>query len=175
MCPTNEQSSAFIRDHELDELFSLDCLPSSWRPSRKHATPASGREGAVVLECLHWCRRNSILATRTQSGKVVLADDHWMRLGRAGWPDITGVLPGGKFLGIECKARHGGRQSDEQKEIQQRIESAGGVYVLARGEADLVRALSPHGGEQRRRQRETAARRCRERLGQASVPGGQGR
>ena len=59
--------------------------------------------------------------------------------GTKGVPDLIGVLPGGKFLGVECKSDKG-RQSDSQKEMQQRIEAAGGLYILARTIDDLQKA-----------------------------------
>ena len=59
----------------------------------------------------------------------------------AGWPDITGILPGGRFIGLECKAK-GGRQPPAQKAMQQEIEKRDGIYVLARGVEDVERRLT---------------------------------
>ena len=48
-----------------------------------------------------------------------------------GWPDIVGLLPNGRFFGIEVKSSTG-RQSPEQKQTQIDIEANGGLYILAR-------------------------------------------
>jgi hypothetical protein len=55
----------------------------------------------------------------------------------AGWPDITGCLPGGRFLGVECKSAKG-KQSPEQAKFQIVIEKRGGVYVVAHSLAELI-------------------------------------
>lgn len=65
-----------------------------------------------------------------------------VRFGVPGQPDIQGVAKG-RWIGIEMKTATG-RQSTAQKDFQARIESHGGVYILARtAEAarDAVAAL----------------------------------
>lgn len=52
-----------------------------------------------------------------------------------GWPDIVALLPGGRFLGIECKAATA--QSDAQREFQAWCEAAGGLYVVVHSVAEL--------------------------------------
>lgn len=47
-----------------------------------------------------------------------------------GWGDITGCLPNGRFLMVECKALKG-KQSPAQAKTQVRIESNRGLYILA--------------------------------------------
>ena len=63
-----------------------------------------------------------------------------------GWPDIVACLPSlGQFLGVECKAAKG-VQSDAQKRMQQRIEHAGGLYIVAHSLEEFKREwgkLSP--------------------------------
>jgi hypothetical protein len=61
-----------------------------------------------------------------------------------GWPDITACLPGGRFLGIECKAPKG-TQSEEQKMFQALIEGLGGIYILARSVEDVKMELESLG------------------------------
>ena len=58
----------------------------------------------------------------------------------AGWPDITGLLPDGRFFGVECKAP-GRRQSVVQKAMQHEIRRRGGIYVLARSAEDLRKGI----------------------------------
>jgi hypothetical protein len=64
-------------------------------------------------------------------------------IGEPGMPDITGMLPGGRFLGIEVKTATG-KQSDNQKAFQARCDKEGGLYILARS-LDDVTAVLPWG------------------------------
>lgn len=57
-----------------------------------------------------------------------------------GAPDLIGLLRGGRFLGVECKAERG-RQSPAQVAFQKMIEAMGGVYILARSAEDVRRQL----------------------------------
>ena len=84
----------------------------------------------ACLDLLEALRINgsAVLATRTNAGKILSADGYWIHLCREGWPDITAVIDG-RFVGIETKALKRGRQSKAQKEMQEKIEAAGGVYL----------------------------------------------
>jgi hypothetical protein len=53
-----------------------------------------------------------------------------------GSPDIVCVI-NGQYVGIECKGTKG-KQSDNQKDFQRRLEAAGGRYILARSLDDVV-------------------------------------
>jgi hypothetical protein len=55
--------------------------------------------------------------------------------GTAGAPDLVACVKG-LYVGIELKAP-GRTQSLYQKDFQQRIEKAGGIYLIARGVEDL--------------------------------------
>jgi hypothetical protein len=78
-----------------------------------------------------------------------------MFVGTPGSPDIMGILPGGRFIGVECKQPLGprggdshSRQSPEQEAWQDECEKAGGLYVLARSSEDVERAINRVGGEE---------------------------
>ena len=65
------------------------------------------------------------------------------RLGRPGWPDISGCIPGkGKFFAIEVKGIYG-RVSDAQKEVLGGLARAGGLVILARCVEDVAKRLDP--------------------------------
>ena len=51
--------------------------------------------------------------------------------GAVGLPDIDGILPDGRRLGVEVKWGKD-RQSDEQKVCQTVYDARGGVYIVAR-------------------------------------------
>jgi len=110
-------------------------------PPRKRRRRKPDGESAVLRECLLWLKQHGALAVRTNSGTVQLGSGNWMKTGTPGWPDITGLLPDGRFIGVECKARRGGRQSPQQKRIEHEIRKRNGIYVLARSADDLARAL----------------------------------
>jgi hypothetical protein len=59
----------------------------------------------------------------------------------AGWPDITGCMPGGRFIGVECKAATG-KQDRLQVLAQMKIEGNGGLYILAHSLEELVEELA---------------------------------
>lgn len=64
----------------------------------------------------------------------------FIRFGTPGLADITGILPGGRAIYVECKV---GRdtQSTKQMVFQGCVMSAGGRYVLARSIEDVEHAL----------------------------------
>jgi hypothetical protein len=61
-----------------------------------------------------------------------------------GSSDIIGVLPDGRFLAVEVKARHG-RLSPEQSMFIEKVRSLGGVAVVARSFRELDAALRREG------------------------------
>lgn len=72
--------------------------------------------------------------------------------GCPGAPDIMGILPGGRFIGVECKkplgpkGGHGGSvQTLDQQAWQNECERTGGLYVLARGVEDVEKMLNTEG------------------------------
>jgi hypothetical protein len=67
-----------------------------------------------------------------------------MHFGKVGSSDILGVLPGGKILCIECKAK-GGRLSHEQKQFLADIQALGGLAIVAKSYRDIDRVLREAG------------------------------
>lgn len=63
-----------------------------------------------------------------------------VRFGVPGQPDIQGVAAG-RWVGIEMKTEKG-RQSAAQKAFQDRIEAAGGIYILARTAEEAYDAVA---------------------------------
>ncbi|NBW07832.1 MAG: VRR-NUC domain-containing protein [Caulobacteraceae bacterium] len=54
-----------------------------------------------------------------------------VKYGVPGVPDIIGVLPDGRWLGVEVKVGRD-KQSEQQLNFQSMLEQRGGVYVVAR-------------------------------------------
>jgi hypothetical protein len=97
-------------------------------------------EARVQHDIVKWlCARGVILAV-TDAGAL-----HRMGIEAScgipkGWPDLTCLFPGGRFVGIECKAKRG-TQSNAQKIFEQAIQKNGGLYILAHDRAELIEAL----------------------------------
>ena len=110
---------------------------SSWRG----VTPT---ETDFVKDVLNYLRACGIHAWRQNTG----GRDR-LRWGTPGCGDITGILPGGRRLEIECKTDTG-EQSGAQRAFQTIIEQHGGCYVLARKLEDVepvIRAAKRGGGK----------------------------
>jgi len=93
------------------------------------------REAPVLHDCLAWLHAKGICAWRQNTGTVWLGERP-ISYGYPGSGDITGILPDGRRLEIECKSPTG-NQSEKQKKFQQKIEANHGVYLLIRSVAEL--------------------------------------
>ena len=78
--------------------------------------------------------------------------NRFIRFGRVGQADITGIMAGGRRLEIEVKGPKG-RQSDTQREFEAEISRLGGLYFIARSVQDVIDALPEvgQGGKVERR------------------------
>jgi hypothetical protein len=101
-------------------------------------------EGRVKAACLRYLEKRGIKAWNNPSGAVHIAPDRWLHFGKKGNADILGILPGGRFLAVECKAAHG-RLSPEQREFLADIKSLGGFAVVAKSWQDIDQALREAG------------------------------
>ena len=107
-----------------------------FRPRRRRGKP----ERAVQKACVAVLRRHGALVAVTDAGAAYRAGAFFGDAIPRGWPDITGLLPDGRFIGVECKAP-GGRQSPAQKRMEAEISKRNGIYVLARSVEDVTRAI----------------------------------
>jgi hypothetical protein len=94
----------------------------------RHLVPT---ETDFVQTVLDYLRRCGIHAWRQNTG-----GRGRLRWGTPGCGDITGILPGGRRLEIECKT-DAGTQSGAQRAFQAIIEQHGGRYVVARTIEDV--------------------------------------
>jgi hypothetical protein len=60
---------------------------------------------------------------------------------RNGVPDITVILSGGRYVGLECKAPKG-TQSDAQRGVERDIKRLGGSYYVVWSLDEAISALS---------------------------------
>ena len=76
-------------------------------------------------------RRHPKVATveRRQSA-VFMEGNRYVRVGRRGEADISGILKGGRAFAIEVK-RPGGKPNEKQLQFLERIRAAGGIAGCA--------------------------------------------
>lgn len=111
------------------------------------------RENAVKAGCLDVLALAQAFVWPNNTGRL-----GYVKFGYPGSPDIIGLLPGGKFIGVETKApadpkalfpdmkrRAAGKQSAEQIEFQKQVEKLHGIYVLAHSSKDLEDRLREEG------------------------------
>ena len=108
--------------------------------SRKANTP----ESLVLDGCLRYLEVRGIYHWRNNTGAVQIAPGRFMRFGKKGSSDILAVLPGGRLLCVECKAK-GGRLSPEQKQFLADVRELGGLALIVRGWWELDEALREAG------------------------------
>ena len=108
-------------------------------PRRHRGKPERAVQKAILL----WLRANGCLVAVTDAGAAYKAGAFFGDAIPAGWPDITGLLPDGRFIGVECKAP-GGKQSQEQKDCEARIRGNGGHYCLAESVEDVENYFRDH-------------------------------
>jgi hypothetical protein len=101
-------------------------------------------EGRVKAACLRYLEKRGITAWNNPTGSCRIAPDRWLHFGKKGSADILGLLPGGRFLAVECKAAHG-RLSPEQRQFLADIRNQGGMAVMVRGWKELDQALRSAG------------------------------
>ena len=106
-------------------------------PRRPRGRPERAIQNAIIQ---HLRLRGALVAV-TDAGAAYRAGAFFGDAVPAGWPDITGVLPDGRFIGVEVKSATG-RQSDAQKHMEQNIRRRNGLYVLARSVDDVENVLA---------------------------------
>jgi len=122
-------------------------LPASevFAPRPNRGKPERRIQNAVLA----YLRTRGCLVAITDAGAAYRAGAFFGDGIPAGWPDITGLLADGRFIGVECKApacpeqgRRGGRQSAAQKRMEQEIRRRNGIYILARSVVELEKAIA---------------------------------
>ena len=105
-------------------------------PRRRRGRPERAVQRAIVI----YLRARGCLVAVTDAGAAYRAGSFGAETVPAGWPDITGLLPDGRFIGVECKSPTG-RQSSVQKQMEEAIRKCNGIYVLARSIDDVQRVI----------------------------------
>lgn len=104
-------------------------------------------ETQLVHACLKLLALHRVVAFRNNTG--ARTDTHkgkrrFTRFGIPGSPDIIGVLPGGRFLGVEVKLP-GGTATAAQDAFLRVVNATGGLGCVVRSIADLEAFLKNEG------------------------------
>lgn len=90
-------------------------------------------ETEIVRAILELLQYKKVFAWRNNSGKHFVqgkSRGYMIQLGPTGSPDIVGILPDGRFLGIEVK-KPGKKPTEAQNEFLGRIRNTNGVAFVA--------------------------------------------
>lgn len=98
-------------------------------------------ETKVVEHCLKWLTGRGILADRLNVGAMPSRDgQRFSRYGIKGAGDIIACYEG-KHIEIECKRGKGGSLSIDQQIRREKVEQAGGLYLIIHGIEELEEAF----------------------------------
>ena len=110
---------------------------------KRKSTKTSVREADIQHSILDYLSYMRIFHYRNNSGAMIgeyKGKKSFDRFGAKGSPDIICVIDG-RYIGIEVKSEIG-RQSENQQIFQDRLEKAGGLYILARSLDDVINELN---------------------------------
>lgn len=111
------------------------------------------RENAVVKACSEVLDILGIPHFRNNIG-AIKKGPYFVRYGAVGYPDLIGVLPDGRFLGVEAKApevrglwrkKPAGKRSPEQIAIHQKLARQGAMIITCTSSAEMMRDLESEG------------------------------
>lgn len=97
-------------------------------------------EGAVVQACLEYLKLIGAYVWRNNTGALKDKTDRPVFFGKPGSADILGLLPGGRFIAVECKSKKG-KLSEKQKDFLANVKRIGGLDVVARSVDDVINAV----------------------------------
>ena len=97
----------------------------------------ASKESELVKATIAFLKLIGVLAWRQNSGK---AFTYVKFCGADGIGDVCGILPGGRFLSIECK-KQGGRIRPNQTEFMELVNKQGGLAFVAYDLGDVCREV----------------------------------
>lgn len=124
--------------HVTTEEYRALLRPGKPKAKRKK-NPLHVSESSVVNACIKWLWNHGCYVWRNNTGAARTEGGGFIRYGLKGSPDIIGMNPSGRFLGIECKSPTGGDIEPEQELFRERCHAKKGFYMIARGIDDLER------------------------------------
>ncbi len=106
-------------------------------------------ERAIQGQILQYLHYRGIKAYRINAGMIPTGEKRsrrMIRLAPKGFSDIMGVMPGGRAIFVECKAK-GGKLSQFQEMFLDEMRQQGAVCIVARSIDDVERELEVQTGE----------------------------
>jgi hypothetical protein len=97
-------------------------------------------EREIQNAIMDYLRIKKIYFWRNNTGAFVDSSKHFYRFGFKGSSDILGILPGGRFLAIEVKAKYG-KLRPEQEEFIKNINHYGGLAFVAKSLDDVINRI----------------------------------
>ncbi|MFA5990469.1 MAG: VRR-NUC domain-containing protein [Sphingomonas sp.] len=88
---------------------------------------------------IQYLEAKKIFHWRNNTGGTMVAGNHFMKFGYPGSPDIIAVVKG-QFIGIEVKDIKG-KLNDNQEIFKEKLEKAGGLYIIAKSIDDIMKIL----------------------------------
>ena len=102
------------------------------------------REVDIQRQILQYLQLRGIFCWRNSTGAMVRefgGHKHFYRFGCVGSPDIIGMMPDGRFLGVEVKAARGACTSDQWAFLE-KIRQNGGIGIVARSIEEVAQQLN---------------------------------
>lgn len=87
---------------------------------------------------------NTVRLWRNNTGALKDGNGRVVKFGCPGSPDLLGIMRPGLFVGIEVKDRE--KQSDQQKNFQNMVNSMEGIYLLVHSVDEAEEGLRSRGG-----------------------------
>jgi hypothetical protein len=97
-------------------------------------------ESVIIQACLEYLRIYGAFVWRNNTGALRDKTDRPVFFGKPGSSDILGLLPGGRFIAVECKSQKG-KLSEKQKDFLEAVEHLGGLAIVARSVDDVINAV----------------------------------
>lgn len=97
------------------------------------------RESDIQSSIIQYLTLKHVFHYRNNTGAFRTERGGFYKFGEVGSPDIICVVLG-RFIGIECKTPTG-KLSDNQLDFKERLEEAGGMYIVARSLDDVSKIL----------------------------------
>lgn len=109
-------------------------------PKAKTFKQPPPKESAVLNHCIRYLWMRGCFVWRNNTGQWKDGKGNRISYGAKGSPDILGVLPNGRFIGVECK-RQGRKAEPHQLAFGEKITANNGIYIVAHSMDELADAL----------------------------------
>jgi len=96
-------------------------------------------EKSTQAALIQWLEYKKIFHWRNNTGAFKTERGGFIKFGAVGSPDIVCII-NGQYVGVECKDVKG-VLSPNQKIFKEKLEKAGGIYLVARSVTDTIKEI----------------------------------